>query len=294
MQIFIYTNLRGQSVTFGGGPPYVFEKIKGMGGADLDIADSTGAYQQGHTIHRLQREERRLTLHFHVDGRPGMDTVYKYRQNLLGVLSPRYALDEDTGEYARLTYTNDYGSWWTWAVPEGARYEKRLSRFMVSCPVTFHCPSPFWFPVAQDTTLLEISIDSFSLPFSLPFRLGTRRFSGAVHNTGHVDAPVIIEISGVGERPILLNRTTGAKLSVALPIAGGELLRINTDPEHLAVELYKSNGTVVNAYGYLSLDSALSEFVLRPGLNKLEYRPTEPPSRYSKVRVLWYPRLEGV
>ena len=132
-----------------------------------------------------------------------------------------------------------------------------------------------------------------SLPFSFPIRLGNRGFYGVAFNGGQVAAPALIEIAGSGETPTLVNHTTGASLTVARAVAEGDLLAIDTDPEALSVTIHTAQGEQIPAHGYLTLDSSLTDFTLRPGVNELEYKPSTP-SVDSLVRIRWTPRMEGV
>ena len=64
-------NLNGDSVVFGGGPPYVLERVKGLGKPDVSIATTRGVYQHGDTPRRVLLEPRFVELSFHVEGGAG-------------------------------------------------------------------------------------------------------------------------------------------------------------------------------------------------------------------------------
>ena len=87
--------------------------------------------------------------------------------------------------------------------------------------------------------------------------------------------------------------STGARIAVSRPVAVGERLIIDTDPDVLSVVVRAADGTETPAHGYLSLDSSLTGFVLRPGPNNIEYLPSRP-SLLSRVELQWSARLEGV
>ena len=88
-------------------------------------------------------------------------------------------------------------------------------------------------------------------------------------------------------------RRTGAKITVSRPVAAGETLLINTDPEVLSVVVRGLNGAETAAHGYLSLETPLAGFMLRRGPNAIEYVPNQP-SNLSRVELQWNSRLEGV
>lgn|GEM_PF-1124398 len=323
MQIITYVNLLGETVIFGGGPPYVLESVRGLGAVSIDQTKTSGVYQQGATIQRLRRNERNIDIKFHIDGAPmeapewdpydfrwwgefkpepqrpplrrsaPLARLYEMREKLMRVLSPQHALNEDTGETARLYYRNDHGEWWLNAIPEGPNLEKRLQNFMVSCPLTFVCPSPFFQTMSVSELTLEMGGGGLRLPFRLPIRLGHMNYRGAAENGGHVNAPVIIEIAGSGESPKLVNHTTGAIIEVTRAVAFGEKLTIDTNPDDPSVTLTQTDGTEISAYGYLGPQSAATEFFLRPGVNDIEYLPSAPNTE-SRVTLKWRGFLEGV
>ena len=286
-------NSRSESVTFGAGPPYVLEHVSGLGAAPCDLTRTSGVYQHGASVQRLRHNARNIDIRFHVDGRPSRTRMYAYRERLMRVLSPQHALNEETGGAATLRYENDHGKWWLRAIPDGPDFDKRLQDFMVSCPLTFICPSPFFQTLGFSTLALEMTDSAFRLPFEFPICLGSLQYRGSAVNIGHVDAPVVIEINGSGEKPRLINHTTGAEIEVSRNLAFGEKLRVDTDPDRPSVTLVDPSGAETSAYGYLGVRSAVSEFFLRPGTNDLEYRPSEA-SAASRVTIAWRGLLEGV
>lgn len=146
----------------------------------------------------------------------------------------------------------------------------------------------------QSSALMAYSGSAFRFPMTFPVSFGNRKFSVTAVNTGQVDVPVAIEIYGSGEMPRLVNHTTGRSLQLSRLLAENEMLSINTDPNNLIVSVTNlETGATESAFGYLTLDSALSVFTLRPGNNDLEYIPSFGGAR-SRVRVSWYGRMEGV
>ena len=293
MQIITYTNLRGETVTFGPDPPYILEGVRGLGAAPVEQVRSSGIYQQGATLQRLQRDQRPIDIKFHVDGRPALAGMYAYREQLMRILSPQHALNEETLETATLRYRNDHGEWWLHAIPEGPNFERRLQQFMTSCPLTFVCPSPFFRTTGISTLTLSLGEGAFQLPFQFPITLGILQFHGSAVNAGHVNTPPLIMINGSGELPKLVNHTTGAVIELTRPVAFGERLRIDTDPDRTSVTLIGQDGTETSAYGYLDIRSDVSEFFLVPGTNDIEYQPSEA-NAASRVTLTWSGLLEGV
>ena len=290
MQKLTYINLHGDSVTFGGEPPYILERVKGLGKPAVKIASTRGVYQHGDTTRAALLEPRFVDLSFHIRGESRAD-LYQKREALMGLLAYGRAFD---GKYqGRLFYQNDYGTWWIHAIPDSLDPEARLQNWLLSSKLSFRCADPYWNTTEVRTLALFMRNSSFSLPFRFPIRLGSRRFSGLAVNAGQAEVPVRIAIVGSGETPTLVNHSTGARLTVSRPVATGETLRIDTAPETLSVMVRRADGSEEAAHGYLSLDTALLGFSLRRGENEIEYLPSEP-SILSSVELSWNTRLEGV
>ena len=290
LQKLTYINLLGQIVEFGGGPPYVLEKVRGLGKPGYKLPAARGVYQHGETPARFQLDARHVDLSFHIQGYSRAD-LYQKRRALMAALSMPAAFDGS--RLARLVYQNDSGSWWTYAVPEGPDPNTRLQNWLLSAKLSFRCPDPYWKAHAPDALTLEMSGTSFKLPFAFPIRLGRRGFHGTANNCGQVPTPLRIEIAGAGETPKLVNHTTGAAIVVSRAIAHGDVMEIDTDPGALSVMIRTSQGEAVPAHGYLTPGSSLTDVTLRPGPNELEYSPSVP-SFESLVHIRWMPRMEGV
>lgn len=290
MQKLTYINLLGDAVVFGSEPPYILERVRGLGKPDYKLAASRGAYQHGETPYGLLLEPRYVDLRFHIRGRDRAE-LYELREGLMAALASPRAFDGS--RQGRLVYQNDHGTWWTYAIPEGPDPDQRVEDWLLSARMGFRCPAPHWIAEASCALTMAMSDGAFELPFRFPVRLGTRGFSGEAVNAGQVASPPRIEIAGSGETPALINHTTGARLAVSRAIATGDLLVIDTDPEALSVVIRTADGREIAAHSYLSLDSTLIDFALRPGVNALEYKPSVP-SAASRVGIYWGTRMEGV
>ncbi len=291
MQQLTYINLRGESADFGAIRPLVFCSVKGLGTPDTDVKTIQGAYQQGDAVAGLTRRARtvELTLHLLADDRAAL---YQARRSLCGWLSPDKASDGESR--ARLIYRNDAGAYWTWAVPEGGLdWGARLQNGHASLRLSFRCESPFWYGMARNTARFTYSGSGFKLPFKFPFTLGNRSFAQTLVNAGHGAAPVEISIWGKGETPVLLNQSTGRRIALASPLPVGDVLTLRTDPARLRAAVTHPDGTTENAFGYLDPGTSLSAFTLRPGENRIVYRPGGEQTQ-SVVHINWYDCYEGV
>lgn len=291
MQKLTYINLRGEQLEMGGSPPYILHGLEGMEPTDVQMTTSRGALQHGVTTRKLLCEARKIdaTVSIRASGRAAMYEARGYAGTVLS--HPRCFDGEQTG---RLLYQNDAGTWWTYAIPEvSLRGGSRARDNLIDMRATFHCDSPYWFSMGEDYIVLAMGSGAFRLPFAFPIRFGRRDFSLTARNMGAVDAPVRIEIEGTGETPTLHNHTTGAKIAISRVIARGERLIIDTDPTALRVVVVSEDGGEENAFGYLDASLAVTEFVLKPGENLIEYAPSVV-SNDSRVTVKWRTRHEGV
>jgi len=289
-QRLTYINLTGDTIVFEGRPPYVLEKVKGLGKSKVKFNTSRGVYQHGDTTRGALLEPRNIDFSFHIQGMSRSD-LYQKREALMRLLAYERVFDGE--RQGRLFYENDHGRWWIPAIPEGPDPDRRIQNWLIQSRMSFRCSDPYWRDEAIYTLALRMSDTSFRLPFRFPIRFGTRMFMGRAVNAGHSSTPVRITIYGSGETPSLVNHTTGAKITVSRPVAAGETLLINTDPEALSVVVRALDGTETPAHGYLSLETPLEGFVLRRGPNAIEYVPNQP-SNLSRVELRWSSRLEGV
>lgn len=289
MQKLTYQNIRGQSVTFMH-EPYILCKVSGLGFPNLDLTTATGAYQQGESVLAIKREPRnvKLTLHLMAATRARM---YQLRTDLAGILSP--SLSFDGTNRAKIIYENDYGSWWTWAIPEnGLDWGTRIQNVHPSVTLTFACESPYWFG-GRNAAVFRATQGGFKLPFSFPIVLGSSVFEIRAINGGHAEATPTVIFYGSGDTPLLENLTTGTKLAFVRPLPNGDVLTITTDPSSLSASVRHANGTVENAFELLDPETSLAAFTLRAGENKLKYT-SDTDSRKTEVRLEWFDCFEGV
>ena len=291
MQKLTYINILGESLVFFRDGPYIFRSIRGTGPSGLVITTLQGVYQGGDTTVGIRRQHREVDFVFHIEGQT-REEMYTLRRQLCGLLSAGKAFDGINR--ARIMYENDSGRWWTWAIPEtGPDFDNRIRNFLTDIPITFRCESPYWYSPTQSNVLLAYSGEGFSLPFDFPIAFGSQNFSREVRNEGQVAAPVEIIIEGQGETPALINHDTGAKMQLISPLPAGSTLAINTDPAMLTATVTDSEGNTQSAFGLLSVESPLTAFTLRPGLNRLEYLPGGT-AALSRITVRWYELYEGV
>lgn len=289
MQKLTYQNIRGHSIEFMH-RPYVLCTLRGIGFPDVDMTTATGAYQQGESILALRREPRNVKLTFHLMA-ASRENMYKHRTDLSGILSP--ALAFDGVNRAKIIYENDYGTWWTWAIPEkGLDWGERIQDNHIKITLNFACESPYWFG-DRNAAIFRATQGGFRLPFSMPIVLGSSTFEIRATNNGHAEATPTVTIYGSGDTPQLFNRTTGAVLGLTSPLPQGDILTIATDPSNLSATVQHPSGIVENAFGLLDPKASIAAFTLRAGENRLEYI-SDTDSRQTEIRIEWFDCYEGV
>lgn len=292
MQKITYINLYHETIVFGWEEPLILAGVTGLSRSNGKLITSQGAYQNGQTIHRAQLEARKVQVTFNVYGCASREAMYRQRQRIEHILAYNRCVRD--GRCGQLIYENDAGAWIVNAVPSTSIvYGKRFLNYLPNCRLTFETTSAYLKTRQASSAVLQIGSGGFSLPTRLPIRMGMRRFEGELRNEGAADAPVQITIDGTGETPKLVNHTTGAQIIVRQVIANGEKLVIDTEPDALSCVLIGADGETTDAFGYLDADTALSEFVLQPGTNRVEYIPSVA-SVGSKVTLQWHSMYEGV
>lgn len=291
MQRLTYINLRGESLTFGRGAPYLLRSVRGVGACANAVTGTEDGMRDGKRLLSVRREEREITAALQILGATRRD-LYERREALCRALSPDLAVEEE--RRGRLVYENDAGAWWTWAVPLGdLDWTARAGDVHTGVNVRFRCESPYLYGVEPREAVFRQTRAGFRLAMALPLSLGGQAFHMRVTNEGSAFAPCVITVEGSGETPALVNHSTGAALTMVSPLPYGERLTVSTDPSALAVSLTRADGGEENAFGYLDPLSSVAAFGLRPGENDIEYVPGGDRSR-SVIRIRWYDTFEGV
>lgn len=292
MQEIVYQNLAGEEVAFGAAPPFLLERVEGAGSTELDRKTLKGSLQEGETTVSALRQDRRLDVRLHLYAYSPR-SLYQLRGELCGLLSAGKAFDPDTGRRARLTYRNDAGTWWTWALPVGPpQWTKRARNVHPALKISFACDSPFWFSPEESSGGFDVSGSEFRFPLRFPTRFTSRSSFAVLLNRGQMAAPVRITMHGKGEKPVIVNRTTGKRIRLVSPLPQGAVLEIDTDPDDLRARM-TLDGVTTNAYGLLDVTTPLSGFSLAVGENEIAYEAGGP-SAETTVALRWYSRFEGV
>jgi phage-related protein len=149
---------------------------------------------------------------------------------------------------------------------------------------------PFWYSDSQAVTIGSSTTATFPLVF--PFVLPSNTATVVANNTGDIEAPVTIVITGDVTNPVLTNTTTGKAITFAKDMDAGDTMTITTGFGNKTVSYYDSSaGTTVNGFQYLSSSSEFWGLV--PGENTLTFTATSIDAA-TRAIVTWQNRFSGV
>lgn len=289
MQTAKYINPRGEEIRFGFAPPYIFEKIDGVGAEDAALITTESAGVDGTTFHGLRFGDREITLTIHVWGRTRAE-MYANRQALIAKLCSEQSR---TGALGRFYYSNDHMAVWIPALVRKAPQKfARSGNYQKSVQIVFYCPSHLWRGLLPQTN--RIAYMGGGMKFPLRFssvRFGAQGYESNLYNAGDSGAPARITITGPATMPSIIKDATGEFVKVKRELFAGDVLTIDTTPNHLYVSITRANGTTEDAFGYIDLSSTF--FLLDPGENKLRYE-SEDDSQSTVILLELYPRYGGV
>ncbi|NLB91684.1 MAG: hypothetical protein GX786_10765 [Clostridiales bacterium] len=296
MQELTYENILGEKVTFGENPPFYFRKINGTGSTKARIVPIEATLFDGDVLYDTSKEYRVVDLTFHIGSGAyrSYTDLFSAREKLQDILALEKAFDRATQKMAKITYTNDHGSFYTYAVPElGLDFSERMKYFNTNIDIAFRSPSAYWRGKTTSLLLGDSGMGAFSIPFEFPISFAQTTYEGKVLNESPVTSPLEIWVHGNGESPLLENLSTGSKLIFDRELFPGEVLYINTDPKRVICEIYNQDKFVSKGFAYLNALTPITSFQLRTGENTIKYNPTT--AQAGSVIVLKWDRLyEGV
>lgn len=298
MQKITYTAPNGKIAVFSHtelDAAYVFEKVTGIGAADVDIITAKGIAEDGATIQRIDVKDREITVNVHIKG-TDRKSLYERRRKLIETLSiepTRY------GERGVLEYQNDYVHFWIpCVVKKGPEISQRTGRYHNSIQLVFYCESPYFRSLQKSKADMAYVDGSFMFPLNIKkatedtpggIQFGARAYQKDIVNKGDAPAPIEVKITAPAKFPKITKTKTGEYIQVQKELEGNQELYINTDKDQFTVEL-KDGDTIESAIDYLAPGS--TPFVLEPGSNHVFYESDENTSK-SKVTIWNYSFYRG-
>lgn len=293
MQRVKYISPSGKEVIFAHNEPnlpYIFEKITGIGAAEVDIITAKSVAEDGSTIQRIDVKDREITVYVHIRG-DSREELYQNRRELIRILSIE---ESRTGKKGRLEYENDYVQLWIpCIVKKGPEVTQRAGNYHTSVALVFYCESPYFRNTKKSIYEMAFLDGAFSFPLSIPIdkgvRFGARAYSVEIQNKGDAPTPVEVRITAPTKFPKIIKKSTGEYIQVKKELKSNEELYINTDKDQFNVELRNGNISQ-SAIDYLAIGS--KPFTLEPGKNVLLYESGDD-TNTSRVFVEMCPFYRG-
>ncbi|MED4358735.1 phage tail family protein [Geobacillus stearothermophilus] len=269
--------------------PFLLQSIDGLGDVDADIQTQKAPFQDGSTYIDSVLQERPISIQIAILARDTA-TLLQHRQYLAAVFNPK--LGPGT-----LRYENDEIVREIKAVPDGVPVfpsgkENRGPKFQKAL-VNLLCPDPFWL-TEEKVDQLVVWEGGLEFPLELPafFSQQSDNKAKILFNGGDEKTPIFVTFHGPATAPIrIINVTTGEFIEVNQSLLPGERLEISTAFGQKRVTKVLADGTEVNAFHYISLDSTF--FQLIPGNNLLDYSTGADYER-AAVTITWRNRYLSV
>lgn len=139
----------------------------------------------------------------------------------------------------------------------------------LSCLVELECMDPAFSDVKEQSEVISTWIGGWSFPFTLPFRLKTRGEPKTnIYNSGHMEAPVVVEFHGPAVNPYVKNLTTGKLIKLETELTSDQVLFVDTTFGKNTVEI-EENGVRRDVSQLISVDTRF--WRLQVGDNMVEY-----------------------
>lgn len=293
MERLIFTNARGESVTFGASPPFEIVTVEGLGDVKADNITQKSAFQDGSTYVDTMLEEREIPVTLIIRG-ADYTQITQSRQRLSAVLNPKLGLGTlryEGGETVREipaivealpTYSDGINN-------RGVRYQK--------ASVYFIAPDPYWRETADTKTEIALWESLFEFTLEIPeegIELERRSPTLIVNvvNDGHVDTGMIIRFRALGTvvNPSLFNVNTQEWIKINRTMVAGEIITVNTNQGRKRIES-NINGVTTNIFNSIVRGSKFLQ--LEIGDNLFRYDADENLD-FLEVDIFHAPKYVGV
>lgn len=259
-ELLIYTNTKGESITFGVGSRYhvnVSKDVTGLSDLSDTIYSTSSMGQHGDTYTGVRIEPRSIKITGKITERDKSAQI-DLRQRALKVLNPELA---GTLRYYYGSFVRKIG-----AIVDGSpTFSRELSQ---KFEIDFKCLDPFW----QEETERREDIATWEAAWEFPVEIdkddatdmifGSRSDSVIVdvYNSGHVSIGMRIVFRAIGEltNPMLLNVNTREFIKLNYTMIAGDVVEITTAYGSKRARLTRQ-GVVSNVYRYLDVDSTFMQ-----------------------------------
>ena len=271
----IFTNSKGQSITFGGAAPYLLKKLEGTGAMDTDVQMHKTTFQDGQTWINTVLEPRTIAITISIMTRT-QEELFQRRRELSRVLNPKLGPGMLLYEYYGGTKEIEVVVEQPPVYPAGKDVKGYGYQEAMIC---FVCPSPFWRDISTVKEEVAIWRGAFEFPLEIileGIEMGFREPSLIVNIYNHGDVPCGMKIRfkalATVENPSLFNVNTREYIKINKTMTTGEILTVTTHFANKRVVIEKGD-IVENAFQWIDLESTFLQ--LEPGDNLLRYNADE-------------------
>lgn len=287
MQTVTFTNVHGESVSFGNTAPLLLLEITGAGGAKADIQTQRAPFQQGETYLGSVMKPRDVSLEIGIRTQSQED-LFTLRRLISSVFNP-------TLGPGVLRYEYDGGVKEIYATAEqepifmGGSDNKAPGFQRIGVMLT--CPESFWLDLYSESEPMAAWVGGIMFPLMLGTTFSEQGMTRTFTNSGDVEAPVEIEFRGPAMNPTVFNHTTGEFIRVRRELREGDVLLVSTYFGRKRVEIVDKNGSRQNVFNWIDIDSTFWQLV--PGENTIEYS-SDAGKDQATVKITWRNRYAGV
>jgi hypothetical protein len=289
MRKITFVNSLGQSIELSYQEPFLLNSIEGLGDVDADIQTQKSPFQDGSTYTNSFLRERPIPIILTIKAE-NEDELANCKRDISSAFNPK--LGEGLLRYKNGDVIREIkaASERVPVFPSGTT--NRGPTFQKSM-IDLIAHNPYWLTEEQVEQLV-VWEGGVEFPLELPTTFADQSESKAkiLLNEGDAETPIFVAFNGPATSPIqIINQTTGEFIKVNQDLLAGERLEINTAFGQKRVTKVLSDGKKVNAFHFITLDSAF--FQLQQGNNLIDYSTGADYER-AAVTISWRNRYLSV
>ncbi len=279
--VLTYINSNGEHVSFGAGQEYELMEVSGFSAAEITVLTSAGYMQNGATYRASQLSGRLFTITID-DVKGSYEDLVASRMELAKVLNPLLS--------GRLYINNGIDQYFAdCVIYEGLTPINAQGDTSQEYEIAFYSAYPFIRGSIEHSVKMAGFQGGLTLPYSLPYSLGTQGDIITINYSGSIDAPLLVEFRGPAVHPRITKKQTGEYIAVDETLLEGETLWIDTTPK--AVEVYTLDSSENKVAADQKTDPLSTYFNLTRGQNTIEFAAN---SGTPEVYLHWYDQYVGV
>ena len=282
MEKLIFENSKGQVIEIGDTRPFILTKLEGMGGVNVNIRTQKSPFQDGKGYISNDLEPRVIfaTLTIVADTE---EQMVEHRKTISSIFNPKLGQGRLTYQRADVKRSIDIISEVTPTFPDAEDFKDNQQ----VCGLQLYGAIPFLEDMTLSSNEIVQWIGGMKFPLILPTQFATAGQNKInIVNTGDVETPITIEITGRATNPTLTNTLTGEFIRVKTILDETDKLIVTTEFGNKRVE---KNG--VNVFNYIDLNSTFMN--LQEGDNVLEFT-TDNNLDDAMVKITYRNRYMGV